>query len=293
MQEEYRELKKQESSSRTSLYHPYWQQLQPKLCHLIMGQPKQDFLQNDNTIAGNMVRLTHNIGQKYEEMYLTHCVSPQTKQDLLRSKDTKFGSLPKDSKEFKCSISTLGHLFYAAKILEATKNRPLSTIVEFGGGYGNLARILKQIYPQTTIIMIDIPEMLVIQGLFLRSTLPHENVILHQKLPETLTPKGIHLIPVFFSEQLNLDADLFISTFALSEATEVCQNIIIEKQFYEAKVCYISGQLQGWNNLNFVHHSHIHHAMRSLYPTVTCQPFHELLGELASYEIIGIAKEFL
>jgi hypothetical protein len=55
-------------------------------------------------------------------------------------------------------------------------------------------------------------------------------------------------------------------------------------------MCYVSGQLHGWNNFNFEQHNTVLNGIRNNYSSVVCQPFHHMLenAALASYEVIGI-----
>jgi putative sugar O-methyltransferase len=254
---------------------------------LILGEVNQRFV-NDVFINGNMVRRDKTHVQTFEVQYLLYCLSDETQKLLYRFQDTELVGLPYDCGEFNCSINTLGHLFYAAKVLEQCKNKNLETIVEFGAGYGNLARIFKKVLPDTTLVLIDLPEMLALQYFFLTSTLADVRVIMHTTPPAEYEKGAIHLVPPYDIEDMQCRADLFISTFALSESSAQIQELVISKNFFNAPVCYIVGQLEGWGpEFNFVHHSFLHDSIRSVYSSVQCQPYHMVLNDLKSYEIIG------
>lgn len=290
-QQEYSQVN---SSVRTDIedatfFHPHWLNARKKIKRLIQGRARKDFIKAPE-ISGSMVREQNVKGilQEYELCYLQYCVNPEIK-DLIHSyKDTDFTGIKFDCSTLQCSNTTLGHLFYTAKILQKSGTKNIKVITEFGSGYGNLARIFKTLLPNTTIALIDLPEFLALQYFFLTSTLPDTKIIMHAKAPQYLEENAIHLIPVFLIEELNINTDIFVSTFALSEAPEYVQKLITQKKFFNASTCYLTGQLNGWGtNFNFAHHATIHNAIRNQYKSVECLPFHLLSNNIESYELIG------
>ena len=292
MQNHYTAMRKQlnltaHESMRKLLYHPQWQNFSAQIKQLITGQPNQNFLQFP-AITATMVRSGMGIGQAYETCYLTQCISKKTKAILARFTEPEVCRLKKECTEFNCNTNTLGQLFYAARILEQTPSENIQTIVEFGGGYGCLAHIFKKTLPHANIYIIDIPELLSIQYVYLKTALPFEKIHVHT--PDNLRSlheNGIHLIPTHIMMDLDLRTDLFISNFALSEVTEHVQQMVAEKKFFNAQTCYITGQLDGWGSFGFEDHSSVHAHIRSCYAQVTCHPFHLFLATLKSYEIIA------
>ncbi len=290
MQEDYNKLS--EIEQRDTLFqekfcHPFWQKTRSDIKGLIKGKPQEDFLKF-SAIAGTMVRSGFNNFQKYEIDFLTFGLSEKNRKILFsHNYDTDFGNLQK-LPPFDVSANTLGHLFYIGKILEGCDISKIKTIVEFGGGYGNLARLIKQIIPQSTLILFDLPETLAIQALFLRYTLKNVRIFVHNKIPNLFKEGAIHLLPVFFVEDLNVDTNLFISTFALSESTEFLQKVMLNKRFYNADYCYIVGQVNGWGPSKFVNHCTIISGMRDIFEDISCIPFHHgLIEAVGSYEILG------
>lgn len=272
--------------------HPLWSSLRPQIANIISNETPINFLQNP-FIQGTMVHQGYGAHQMYEERYLGTCISEQTKHILTQVSDTTFGDIPRTSAQFNCSTNTLVHLFYLAKILEASSDNgqvpvPIKTVVEFGGGYGNLTRLIKQALPDVTIVIIDLPEMCALQWFFLKSTLPDHSIIFHTDNTIHLIPHAIHLIPLNLLDTFSLKADLFVSTFALSECSQKLQEHIIQKKFFDASWCYITGQLEGWGNThNFVNQSTLLSAIQLLYKDVLCEPFHVVMQNFKSYELIA------
>jgi hypothetical protein len=266
--------------------HPYWQGARERIRNTILGEPEKNFL-GDKQLGYDMVRRIMGVAQTYEICYLEHCITPKTQKLIQQFKESECAQLDIDCYQYNCSSNTLGHLFYAAKILENKKDLPIKTIVEFGSGYGNLAHIFKTMLPDTTLYLIDLPELLAIQLLFLRESMPEIPVYFHAQIPSSYQENAIHLIPIHIIEQCSIYADLFISTFALSEATELVQKMMIKNNFFNAKMVYITGQIDGWGKLNFVPHALLINAVKNYCQHSICQPTHLIFNERVSYEILG------
>ncbi len=279
------DLKKSENKFFTN----YWLSLKDPIRNLIIGNSNKNFLGTPG-LSNAMVRGLHGefgLEQRFEECYLTNCLSSNTQLKIKKIQDCDL--LPRTSKLFNCSTSTLGHLFYAAKIIENFDNEP-KVIVELGGGYGNLTRLLKQIFDDTTIVMFDFPEVLAIQYLFLKYTLPGVKIICHENPINGSLEKGIHLVPVFVMDKCKIDSDIFVSTFALTETPEYVQNVVIENKFFNSKLSYVTGQINGWQGIGhlFVDHKNVMDGLRSVYKKVKCELFHIFSENQFSFETIAI-----
>ena len=193
-------------------------------------------------------------------VFLTQCLSKKS-----RKLDRKLSELLDfASKNIYCELKVLSDnalhiLCYAAKILELTRSPGF--IVEFGSGYGCLAHIFKQLLPDSTLLLIDLPELLAIQYLYLQYALPNVKIIFHSNINGDFEKGAIHLMPVHFIANLNanLNADIFVSTFAISESPLNLQQIVYDKQFFGASLLYLSGQLNGWHRM-FEDHYLLHEA---------------------------------
>jgi len=236
MQEEYKTIANYYSLSGYAKYcHQAWKNHRPIIEKIIHGKPSKKFLSN-STIQATMVRSGRNATQKFEIAYLEKCISKKTKEKVQLFKDVDTSWLGHACREFDCSINTLGHLFYAAKVFETLQNTEIKTVVEFGGGYGNLAHIFKKIQSNLTIVIFDLPELIALQSVFLRSNLPQADIIVHHTPPEEYKNGAIHLIPIYLLEDTQIDADVFISNFALSETSQEMQNLVFNKNFFKATI---------------------------------------------------------
>lgn len=114
-------------------------------------------------------------------------------------------------------------------------------IIEWGGGYGNMAYLIKEFFAKRgTYIIIDIPIMIYLQfHYFISGDIKHFvgyknlNVINNDNLK---IKKGkINLLSLPFLETMELDCDLFISTWALSESGKKSIDYIIGNNFFNAR----------------------------------------------------------
>jgi glycosyltransferase involved in cell wall biosynthesis/radical SAM superfamily enzyme YgiQ (UPF0313 family)/Tfp pilus assembly protein PilF len=268
-----------------SFVHSSWKEVSEAIMNLLTGEPNRKLFEHP-VIRGVMVREGFSISQEYEVAYLKNCLRPETYEKIASFEESPFGNLRRECEEFHCSTNTLGHLFYAAKSHELFDSVQFKVIVEFGGGYGNLAMIFKHLHPQATIIVIDLPEMLALQYLFLRSSAVGAEVVIHGGRNLSIQSGAINLIPVFYIDALKERADLFISTFGLSETPLAMQRKLGRMKFFSANNVYIAGQLAGASNEHsWVEPASLHDEVRKQYRRVNVLPFHVFQNGVKLYEI--------
>jgi len=291
MQSKYNNLKNKFSTLRDldKYSTDYWKTTAKNFDNLIQGVPDINFLNNYN-VGEAMVRTDYCRIQKFEECYLENCLSDKTKSIIKNFKDNDKDLLQKKS-TLNCSSSTLGHLFYASKVSENLNISP-KTIVEFGGGYGNLSHVFKQIYPEVTIIIFDLLESIALQYLFLKYTNPNIDIIVHgSPIQDDLQKNAIHLVPIYLLNECSFTTDLFISTFAITESSNFVQNLVIQKHFFNANLIYVVGQLNGWKEAGhrwMTDHQNLISAIRNNYKKIQCNPYHIFEENHKSYEMIAI-----
>ena len=112
------------------------------------------------------------------------------------------------------------------------------SIFEWGGGYGNMARIIRKMNPSVTYTIIDLPELLALQYVYLASIEGEENLHIVQPADAPqLVPGKINFLSSDFAVHKGgaLVCDSFISTWALTESPQDSQNFVQEKKFFGAK----------------------------------------------------------
>ena len=109
-------------------------------------------------------------------------------------------------------------------------------IVEWGGGYGCLARLVNKMNPACTYIIMDLPELSALQYVYLSSIFGRKAVNFINK--EMNIEKGkINLISsdYFIHLDKEINADAFISNWALTESGKDYQDYIKKNNFFAAK----------------------------------------------------------
>lgn len=151
--------------------------------------------------------------------------------------------------EFKTSGNSIHQLYHLAKF-QRRSGVPVTNcehILEYGGGYGNMAKIAKKINPDITYTIIDIPIFSFIQLVYLRTIFGHDQVTLHDG-SEGITKGKINIVPlqktgvVKLNDSLTESPDIFVSTWALSESNLASQQLVSELNFFNAKQVLIAYQ---------------------------------------------------
>lgn len=112
------------------------------------------------------------------------------------------------------------------------------SIFEWGGGYGNMARIIRKMKPSITYTIIDLPELLSLQYVYLVSLEGEDNVHIVQpgNMPQLVKGK-INLLSSELAVNKGgaLVCDSFISTWALTESPQEAQSFVRKNKFFGAK----------------------------------------------------------
>jgi len=142
--------------------------------------------------------------------------------------------------EFSTSSNSVHHLYHLS-LFESkaeVKLRDIKSVIEWGGGYGNLAKIYRRINTDATYSIIDLPLFTCIQYIYLSCIFGGDRIKVIKE-NEQIHKGKFNLIPINQLEKNSLasflNCDLFISTWGLSESTRYAQDYVIEKDFYSAK----------------------------------------------------------
>jgi putative sugar O-methyltransferase len=221
--------------------HEVWKRQLSTLGALILNGLPENFLLHPICLE-MFVRTGWHLPQEHELTFLEQ-LDKKLQAKIFSLKESPIGAVPRDCKNHPISVNTLGMLWYFARIHEQLIKSPVS-IIEFGGGFGSLARVYKSLgRPELTYSIIDLPEMLALQYYYLTGTLGTDAVAAHVSADEKTVPGKINLFPVYGVESLDVTGDLFISTFALSETPAVMQNVVCSaKNYFNAPFVYVTGQ---------------------------------------------------
>jgi hypothetical protein len=255
--------------------HPLWLDVQPVFAEMVRGGLPLNFLHYP-VVQGMFFRTGFDLPQQYELEYLR-----RSNHDIWRRcqryRESMVGDPVLDCIDLGISANSLGMLYYFARIMEhLDRTMPVHSIVEFGGGYGSLCRVFSELLDRApTYVIIDLPEMLALQYVFLRAN--SYAVTAHTKGPIKLKTGRVNLVPVSSIESLDLEPDLFVSTFGLSESTNHVQDIVTQRRFFNAKAAYVVGQnhnAQAWKNVCLEPPDTIHTAMHAVFQHTKVEAFH-------------------
>jgi hypothetical protein len=110
------------------------------------------------------------------------------------------------------------------------------TIVEWGGGFGSLMRLIFRMHGgRPTCVIIDTPIFSAVQWLYLSAVLGEKHVVLHDSAPVLLIEGRINLVPIGLVSGMAVAADLFISNWALNESTQEAQDDVVSRRWFGAE----------------------------------------------------------
>jgi hypothetical protein len=116
-----------------------------------------------------------------------------------------------------------------------------ATVVEWGGGFGSLMRLVARMHGgRPTCVILDTPVFSAIQWLYLSAVLGEERVRLHAAAPVQPVPGAVNVVPVGLARALSVDADLFISNWALNESTAAAQAEVVARRWFGAEALLLA-----------------------------------------------------
>lgn len=225
---------------------PFWAELNKKYEKILLPAPPFSFLRN-KLISYTMVFTK---GGKFlrSRVDFLEKIFPQNELKIILEEDY-VGSPTLVSAKYLASHNSVYHFYHIGKFLDGTKAdlNDIKLIVEWGGGYGNMAKLfwrLKQ--GDLTYVLIDTALFSCLQWLYLSVALGEEKIKIISSPQERIENGKINILPLNFlnnySEQgtltqaslNNLNADLFVSTWALSESSEFTQKYVEKNNFFNA-----------------------------------------------------------
>ena len=141
------------------------------------------------------------------------------------------------------SANTIEHLYYLARLMRNTKAELPSSVIELGGGFGNLARLVQELAPHTTYIDIDYPETLAVAHVNLRLNFGDLPIVVHKAHVDSIVPGAVNLVPVWLAQDVRFQPDLFLSTFALSETSHAMTEFCARVAFFGCNRIYVLGSV--------------------------------------------------
>ena len=151
------------------------------------------------------------------------------------------GSPPTVSLEgsgIRTSSNTVHQLHHLLRYEDATGRsiQESDTIVEWGGGFGSLMRLVTRMHGGApTCVIIDTPVFSALQWLYLTMVLGEHRVVLHDAGPVRPHHGMVNIVPIGLVRDMDVRADLFISNWALNESTPSAQQEVIGRRWFGAE----------------------------------------------------------
>lgn len=211
---------------------PLWKDFNARVEKVFLPSPPFSFLNNPII----MFTMFGGRALRRELEFLEKRISKKTLKRLLE--EDYIGDPPLINSTYLTSSNNIAHLYHMFKYIEETGydfNRT-QTIIEWGGGYGNMAKLFKRlIRKRYTYIIIDLPLFSTLQWLYLTTIFGKENVHIIKTQKDKIIKYSINLLPLCFLESQKLEADLFISTWGLSESSRYAQDYVVNKNWFNVK----------------------------------------------------------
>jgi Glycosyl transferases group 1 len=272
-QELYREWNARGTSE--ELLHPMWHAAAGVFGEMVSQGVPADFLTHP-LVRHMFYRTGFGELEQIQAAYID-LTKPWIREMCARYREPSVGQPVHDWPSTGSSVSTLNKLYYFCRIVESAPPSDLRTVLEFGGGYGLMCHMLEELLePRPTYIMIDLPELLALQYVFLRAgtAIP---VTPHTYPPIRLREKTVNLVPVQLVADADLNCDLFLSTFALSETPLKLQEFVAqERRFFGARHVYLVGQNTQddlWREYALEEMNSVRDTVQRLYDSIRLEPF--------------------
>ena len=229
-EEVYNKLKKEDISC---FVKKEWCGLQKRLEREILPSPKKDFL-NGDVIRETMFVSNKGFQAIKQMMGLKRIFSKKFLKKIL--KGDEFGKPLIKNNKYQTSHNLIHNLSHLGVFKQSggTLNGQ-KTIVEWGGGYGCMAKIIMRINSEITYIIIDLPLVSCIQNNYLVELFGKDHVNLILSTKNKIKENKINILPLGLIKSFKLKTDMFISTWALSESSKYSQDYVRKNNFFGAK----------------------------------------------------------
>lgn len=225
----------------SSFVTPLWQKYNESAMKVFLPRPPFNFLRT-KIIRTTMSVEAYGKWLAEERTFIERALPQSTLRELLEE-DTVGKPIICDSK-YLTSHTSIHHLYHLVNFQNKTgcKISKYDSILEWGGGYGNMAKIVNRMNKKITYTIIDTPLFCCIQWLYLASILGEDkiNIITHSQAP--IIEEKINILPLGLLTRRKVKVDLFIATWSLSESSKLAQDYVHSIDFFGAKHLLVAFQ---------------------------------------------------
>jgi len=216
----------------SKFYTPAWLNHAKEAERSFVPQPKFSFLR-EPFIRKTMLIESKRLLIKELEFLESH-YSPQRLRKLLMEDYVGMPTIL--NTRYLTSGTSVHHLYHVAFYEHNCGNsvKEVNSIIDWGGGYGNMAKIIRRMNPSLTYTIIDIPIFNCIQWLYLSTVFDPTEVNVITEAAAQIESGRINILPLNFLEQHQLQCELFIGTWSLSESSLVAQDYVFHRDFFGA-----------------------------------------------------------
>lgn len=221
---------------------PLWQGYNEELKRIFLPHPSFQFFRN-KTIRSTMFVNAGGWWLTEEIAFLEKMLKPETLRRLLE--EDYVGVPTICNSKYLTSHNSIHHLYHLVRFQNSTavKINKYNSIVEWGGGYGNMAKIVKRMNMEMTYTIIDTPLFSCIQWLYLSSILGDGDVNIIEDSKDNTMEKKINILPLdFIAESKKIKTDIFVATWSLSESSKFAQNHVNFVSYFGAEHLLIAFQ---------------------------------------------------
>ena len=124
-------------------------------------------------------------------------------------------------------------------------------VLEWGGGYGNMTRLIRRMNPAATCTIVDLPEISALQYVYLAALEGEDAIHVVDPARPELREGKINLVSAhdIAGVRRDLHPDAFLSTWALTETAADVQNDVKSSNFFGAQRILIASALNAANKL--------------------------------------------
>ncbi|MBB5959810.1 hypothetical protein FHS29_006431 [Saccharothrix tamanrassetensis] len=211
---------------------PDWVQRNAELERDLLPVPPVDFLRHPS-IAFQMF-----VNERLLPHELPYVRARLTDESLLAEPSVGGPpTVPLPGTDLRTSSNTVHQLFHLLRYEEATGRRidDAATIVEWGGGFGALMRLIVARHGgEPTCVIFDTPIFSAVQWLYLCAVFGEERIVLHDTAPVRPIRGRVNLVPIGLAGATEVDADLFISNWALNESMPKAKQDVVDRRWFGA-----------------------------------------------------------
>ena len=213
---------------------PLWNRYNQNLEKVFLPFPSFSFLRNP-IIMYTMFATAGGDTLNKELAYIEKKIPPKKLKMLLG--EDYVGDPLILNRTYLTSHNSIDHVYHLARFEEATGSdiSMLGHVVEWGGGYGNMAKLFRRMSPKVTYSIIDTPLFNCLQWLYLSTIFGESAVHVVKSNSDQIRFGKINILPLTFLSAYKGNADLFLSTWALCESSKFSMGYVARRRWFGAK----------------------------------------------------------